>query len=141
MNQTEEYLIGLMRDVCEELGLPEEKGERCPVLEALNQAHNRGAQGCAERFARQGLLRTDPPAPTEPLVHRGTFTIGPEPDGSVRQVAIVGVAQGAYLSRCLVCELAGGCLCEGGPTYASPRPETQHRDDGGGNRNDNDGGA
>lgn len=43
MNQTEEYLIGLMRGVCEELGLPEEKGEHCPILEALNQAHNRGA--------------------------------------------------------------------------------------------------
>ncbi len=60
---TESYLIQLMRDVCEELGIPEEEGERCPILEALNQAHNRGAQGCAERFAQQGLLRGTPAQP------------------------------------------------------------------------------
>lgn len=42
---TEEYLIKLMRDLCNELGLPEEKDEHAPILVALNQAYNRGAQG------------------------------------------------------------------------------------------------
>lgn len=41
---TEAYLIQLMRDVCEEIGIPEETGERAPILEALNKAHNRGAE-------------------------------------------------------------------------------------------------
>lgn len=62
----EAQLIALMQETREELGLEEENGEHCPILEALNQAHNIGAQRCASRFARQGLLREQPatPAPT-----------------------------------------------------------------------------
>lgn len=71
MVDTEEYLIGLMRDLCDELGLPEEKREHSPILEALNRAHNRGALGCASRFASSGLLRES--------------TLGINPDGAYGQ--------------------------------------------------------
>lgn len=52
MNKTEKYLAALMRDVCEELGLPEEKQERAPILEALNDAYNRGAADSTEAKAK-----------------------------------------------------------------------------------------
>lgn len=57
----EAQLIALMQETCEELGLEEENGEHCPILEALNQAHNIGAQRCASGFAKAGLLKEQAP--------------------------------------------------------------------------------
>lgn len=50
----EAVLIQLMRDVCDELGLPEEKQEHAPILEALNVAYNKGAESTSQPAERDG---------------------------------------------------------------------------------------
>jgi hypothetical protein len=57
--KVEEMLIRLMRDLCEELGLPEEKDEHAPILEALNEAYNLAlAAGCARGQTEVERLQT-----------------------------------------------------------------------------------